>query len=93
MQVTFLGTGAAMPTGERSQTGLLLEDPDDGSDPLLVDCGSGAIHGLAATDVGYEGIVIPDHVPQVAGDTDWGHRSRSFTVGYLRAALEAVRRD
>jgi len=56
MQVTFLGTGAAMPTGERSQTGLLLEDPDGGSDPLLVDCGSGAIHGLAATDVGYEGI-------------------------------------
>jgi mannonate dehydratase len=47
----------------------------------------------ALDDVGYEGIVIPDHVPQVAGDTDWGHRSRSFTVGYLRAALEAVRRD
>ena len=27
MQVTFLGTGAAMPTGERSQTGLLLAAP------------------------------------------------------------------
>jgi ribonuclease BN (tRNA processing enzyme) len=56
MQVTFLGTGAAMPTGERAQTGLLLEDPDGTADPLLVDCGSGALHGLAATDVGYEGI-------------------------------------
>lgn len=53
MNVTFLGTGSAMPTGERFQTGLLLEA--DG-ESLLVDCGSGALHGLAATDVGYEGI-------------------------------------
>jgi ribonuclease BN (tRNA processing enzyme) len=56
MRVTFLGTGSAMPTGERYQTGLLLEDPDGDADPLLVDCGSGAIHGLAETDVGYEGV-------------------------------------
>ena len=56
MRVTFLGTGAAMPTGERFQTGLLLEDPDGGADPLLVDCGSGVLHGLAETNVGYEGI-------------------------------------
>lgn len=47
----------------------------------------------ALAEVDYEGIVIPDHVPRVAGDTDWGHRSRSFTVGYLRAALAAVQRD
>lgn len=55
MRVTFLGTGAAMPTGERFQTGLLLEGPED-TEPLLVDCGSGVLHGLAATSVGYEGI-------------------------------------
>ncbi|MFC6904144.1 MBL fold metallo-hydrolase [Halalkalicoccus tibetensis] len=53
MRVTFLGTGSAMPTGERFQTGLLLED--DGR-TLLVDCGSGALHGLARTDAGYEGV-------------------------------------
>ena len=52
MQVRFLGTGSAMPTGERFQTGLLLE----GEEPLLVDCGSGVLHGLARTDVGYEGV-------------------------------------
>jgi len=56
MRVTFLGTGAAMPTGERFQTGLLLEDPGGSADPLLVDCGSGVLHGLAETPVGYEGI-------------------------------------
>lgn len=52
MDLTFLGTGSAMPTGERFQTGLLLE----GEKPLLVDCGSGALHSLARTEVGYEGV-------------------------------------
>lgn len=56
MRVTFLGTGSAMPTGERFQTGLLLEDPGGDAEPMLVDCGSGVLHGLAATNVGYEGI-------------------------------------
>ncbi len=50
MRVTFLGTGSAMPTGERFQTGLLVE----GEEPLLVDCGSGVLHALAGTDTGYE---------------------------------------
>ncbi len=53
MRVTFLGTGSAMPTGERFQTGLLLERDDR---RLLVDCGSGALHGLARTSAGYEGV-------------------------------------
>jgi ribonuclease BN (tRNA processing enzyme) len=53
MRVTFLGTGSAMPTGERFQTGLLVESGDD---RLMVDCGSGALHGLQRTDVGYGGI-------------------------------------
>lgn len=53
MRVTFLGTGSAMPTGDRMQTGLLLEADDD---TLLVDCGSGVLHSLAETDVGYEGV-------------------------------------
>jgi ribonuclease BN (tRNA processing enzyme) len=52
MQLTFLGTGSAMPTGQRFQTGLLL----DAAEPLMVDCGSGALHGLARTAVGYEGV-------------------------------------
>ena len=53
MQLTFLGTGSAMPTGERAQTGLLLETGDDA---LLVDCGSGVLHALSRTPVGYEGV-------------------------------------
>ena len=29
MRLTVLGTGSAMPTGDRVQTGLLLEADDD----------------------------------------------------------------
>ncbi|WP_226023526.1 MBL fold metallo-hydrolase [Halomicrobium salinisoli] len=53
MQLTFLGTGSAMPTGRRFQSGYLLTDGDD---RLLVDCGSGVLHALQRTDAGYEGI-------------------------------------
>jgi len=53
MRVTFLGTGSAMPTGERFQTGILLESAGG---TLLVDCGSGVLHGLRRTEVGYEGV-------------------------------------
>ncbi|MFQ3293497.1 MAG: ribonuclease BN (tRNA processing enzyme) [Natrialbaceae archaeon] len=55
MRITFLGTGSAMPTRDRHQTGILLEDrAADG--PLLVDCGAGVLHNLAQTSVGYEGV-------------------------------------
>lgn len=53
MRLTFLGTGSAMPAGERFQTGLLLESAGS---TLVVDCGSGALHGLARTQPGYEGV-------------------------------------
>jgi ribonuclease BN (tRNA processing enzyme) len=53
MRITFLGTGSAMPTAGRHQTGLLLRDGDRS---LLVDCGSGVLHRLHRTTVGYEGV-------------------------------------
>lgn len=61
MYVTFLGTGSALANGERFQTGLLVESDLDESaadrpEPFLIDCGSGVLHALARTDVGYEGI-------------------------------------
>lgn len=44
VRVTMLGTGAALATGDRVQTGLLV---DVGDSTLLVDCGSGVLHRLA----------------------------------------------
>ncbi|WP_435361781.1 mannonate dehydratase [Haloarchaeobius sp. DFWS5] len=42
-------------------------------------------------EVGFDGVVIPDHVPKMVGDDDWRHRARGFTVGYLRGVVDAVR--
>ncbi|WP_207587530.1 MBL fold metallo-hydrolase [Halomontanus rarus] len=53
MRVTFLGTGSAMPTGERFQTGVLVQE--DGR-TLLIDCGSGVLHRLQQSGVGYEAV-------------------------------------
>ena len=52
MRLTFLGTGSAMPAG-RAQSGSLLETADSA---LLVDCGSGVLNALSATEIGYEGV-------------------------------------
>ncbi|MFB6107050.1 MAG: MBL fold metallo-hydrolase [Halobacteriaceae archaeon] len=52
MRLTLLGTGSAMPTGERAQSGSLLE----GEQCVLVDCGSGVLDALARTEPGFEGV-------------------------------------
>lgn len=41
-------------------------------------------------DVGFTGVIIPDHVPKLVDDTDWGHRGRAHAVGYLNGLLEAT---
>jgi mannonate dehydratase len=42
------------------------------------------------SDVGYDGVVIPDHVPELVDDDDWRHRARALTVGYLRGVIDSV---
>jgi len=49
---------------------------------------SEAVRALA--DVGFDGVCIPDHVPEMVDDTDWRHRARGFTVGYLRGVVDTV---
>jgi mannonate dehydratase len=41
-------------------------------------------------DVGFSGMMIPDHTPHVVGDTEWNHRGRAYTVGYLRSLIRCV---
>jgi len=41
-------------------------------------------------DVGFHGFLIPDHVPRMIDDTEWCHRGRAWTVGYIQALLDAV---
>lgn len=41
-------------------------------------------------EVGFNGFILPDHVPRMTGDTDWCHLGRAWTVGYSKALLAAV---
>jgi mannonate dehydratase len=41
-------------------------------------------------EVGFEGFIIDDHVPQMVNDTGWGHRGRAFATGYIRGLLRAL---
>lgn len=45
MDLTFLGTGSALPTGDRYQTSLVV-DRTGGTEPVVIDCGAGTIHRL-----------------------------------------------
>lgn len=41
-------------------------------------------------EAGFEGVLFPDHVPQMDGDSPWGHRGRAYAVGYLKALVDLV---
>ncbi len=41
-------------------------------------------------EVGYDGVLVPDHVPHSDLDTPWGHRAHAFCLGYIKALIQAV---
>ena len=45
---------------------------------------------VAADSLGYEGVLIPDHVPHSALDTPYGHRAHAFAYGYIRGLIQAT---
>ncbi len=46
----------------------------------------------ALKQVGFRGFILPDHVPRMAGDGEWCHRGRAWTVGFIQALIAAVGR-
>ena len=44
----------------------------------------------AFKEVGFTGMLMPDHSPRTIGDTDYGHRGRAFALGYIKALMKAV---
>ncbi len=44
-------------------------------------------------EVGFSGLMIPDHTPHLEGDSDWEHRGRAFTIGYIRGMLRTMRAE
>lgn len=53
MEVTFLGTGSAIPSG-RVQSGILVRK--DRHPPLLMDCGSGVLHNLHRSPLEFDDV-------------------------------------
>jgi mannonate dehydratase len=56
--------------------------------------GEGHVNMLEAMrayqEVGYDGPMIPDHVPVVAGDVSRQYRSHAYAVGYTKALMDVV---
>jgi mannonate dehydratase len=60
----------------------------------------------ALKEVGFSGVMIPGHVPQIDGDTEWrntytvsnpryvhpmgGHRARAYTIGFMKGLIAAA---
>jgi mannonate dehydratase len=44
----------------------------------------------AYQEVGYPHMIVPDHYPKIPGDTNWGHQSRAYAVGYIKALIAAT---
>jgi mannonate dehydratase len=41
-------------------------------------------------EVGYDGVMIPDHLPHIIDDTPFAHRSNAYAIGYMRALMHAA---
>ena len=41
-------------------------------------------------DTGFGGPMMPDHHPHMVGDTPYGHRSRAYAIGHMRALMLAA---
>lgn len=41
-------------------------------------------------EVGFDGFIIDDHVPDMIDDTPWGHRGRALATGYIMGLLASV---
>jgi mannonate dehydratase len=43
-------------------------------------------------EVGYDGMVMPDHVPQIGGDAG-GRQAFAYTFGYIKALMRVLEKD
>jgi mannonate dehydratase len=41
-------------------------------------------------EVGFDGVMIPDHLPHVIDDTPFGHRSNAYAIGYMRGLMKSA---
>lgn len=69
-----------------------------GSVPAFEECwlGEGNFEPVRVMEelraVGFDGIVMDDHVPEIVDDSSYHHRARAYAIGYLQALIAAVER-
>ncbi len=44
----------------------------------------------ALRDVGFDGFIVPDHIPGIVGDGEWEERGRAWHVGYFKGLIQAL---
>ena len=45
---------------------------------------------MLLVEIGFDGLIIDDHVPGMVNDTAWAHRGRAYATGYIKGLLRAV---
>ena len=80
---------------ERKQIGYVHFRDVQGTGDQFAECfigeGQVDITGALRTlkDAGYDGCLIDDHVPHLAGDVGWAPRGRAYSTGYIMGLLRA----
>lgn len=41
-------------------------------------------------EVGYDGMIMPDHIPRIEGDLH-GRQAFAFAFGYMRGLMQAIK--
>jgi mannonate dehydratase len=58
--------------------------PDEGDIDMVA-----AMRAYHATAPGHM-LMVPDHYPRIPGDTPWGHQSKAYAIGYIKALIRAA---
>jgi len=59
--------------------------PDDGDVNMIAAM-------RAYKEVGYDGMIMPDHVPKIAGDPG-GRQAFAFAFGYIQALIQLMKQE
>lgn len=41
-------------------------------------------------EVGYNGLLVTDHVPHSSLDSSWGHQAHAFSIGYIKGLIDSI---
>lgn len=61
-------------------------------DEVFLDEGDVSPHAAirAYHEVGFDGVMTPDHCPVIEGEEGYRHRGMAFSLGYIRALMQMV---